>query len=135
MTWWRDFFDSLLFSNMLTYVGFKVSCLSTLGFFKLERTFMLVDLFRELLGLRFWYRADGGSNNCFFAEVQFSLFFRNLVSRAMYGFACWLVNFCYDRFGRSTWSDLLCGIPVFCCTWVRSNVLSLFIYFFLFIII
>jgi len=134
MTWWRDFFDSLLFSNMLRYVAFKVSCLYTLWFFKLERTFMLVDLFRELLVLGFWYCADGGSINCFLQRFSFH-FFLWLDFALVYRFACWLVNFCHDRFGRSTWSDLLCGMLIFCCTWVRSNVLSLFIYFSLFNII
>jgi len=80
MTWWRDFFDSLLFSNMSRYVGFKVSCLSTLWFFKLKRTFMLVDLFRELWALGCWYRADDGSINCFLQRFSFN-FFCNLVSR------------------------------------------------------
>ena len=53
MTWWLDFFDSLLFSNILRYAGFKVSCLSTLWFFKFERAFMLIDLFKSLLALEF----------------------------------------------------------------------------------
>ena len=42
MTWWPDLFDSRLFLNMLRSAGFKVSCLPTLWFFKLERAFMLV---------------------------------------------------------------------------------------------
>jgi len=41
MTWWLDLFDSRLFLNMLRFVGFKVSCLPTFWFFKLERAFML----------------------------------------------------------------------------------------------
>ena len=65
------FFDSMLFSNMLRYKGFKVSCLSTPWFFKLERTFMLVNLFQELLTLEFWYRADGQSINCFSQRLTF----------------------------------------------------------------
>ena len=53
MTWLFDFFDSLLFSNMLRSAGFKVSCLHTLWFFKFERAFMLANLFKELLTLGF----------------------------------------------------------------------------------
>ena len=53
MTWWSDFFDSLLFLNMLRSAGFKMSCLPALWFFKLERAFMLADLFMELLYLDF----------------------------------------------------------------------------------
>jgi len=41
MTWWPDLFDSRLLRNMLRSAGFKVSCLPTLWFFKLERAFML----------------------------------------------------------------------------------------------
>jgi len=44
MTWRPDLFDSLLFLNMLRSAGFKVSCLPTLWFFKLEKAFMLADL-------------------------------------------------------------------------------------------
>ena len=47
----RLLYSSMLFSDMLRYVCFKVFCLSTLWFFKLD--FMLVDLFRELLALEF----------------------------------------------------------------------------------
>ena len=46
MTWWPDFFDSLVFSNMFRSAGFNVSSLSTFYFFKLERAFIFVDLFR-----------------------------------------------------------------------------------------
>ena len=53
MTLWPDLFDSLLFSNMQRYACFKVTCLSTPQFFKYERAFMFVDLFKQLLALRF----------------------------------------------------------------------------------
>ena len=44
MTWWSGFFD---------YVVSIESSLPTLSLFKLERAFILVDLFSELLTLGF----------------------------------------------------------------------------------
>jgi len=47
----------------------------------------------------------------------------------------WLINFFRIDLGPSTWFDLSYCIPGLGCTWVKSNVLSLFIHFFLFNII
>jgi len=120
MTWWSDFFDSMLFLNTLRFASFNVFCLSTLSFFKLERAFMHADLFRELLALGFWYRSLTVDPLIVFRRGSLFIF---LVSRPYTGlFADYWIFFWIDL-GRSTWSDLLCCIPVFGCTWVRSNLL------------
>ena len=80
-----------MFSNLLRFAGFKsVLSAHTLGYFMLERAFMLVVLFRELLALGFGYRVGGRSIRRFLnpnvsSQSSFFTFFCNLVSRSYAG--------------------------------------------------
>jgi len=86
MTWWPDFFDSLLFLNMLRSADFNVSCLSKLWFFKLERAFMHASLFMEVLALEFLYCAEVDPLIVFHRGSLF-IFFK-LGFAPAYGLAC-----------------------------------------------
>jgi len=133
MIWWSEFFDSLLFSNMLRCASLKVSCCLHSSSSSLKEFLCLLICsascshldFDTVLTVNQLIALHKYSLFIYFLKLGFALVDKFAMLRP------WLVKKIRIDQDGSTWSDLLCCIPVLSCTWVRFNAPNLFIYFFI----